>query len=127
MENCPENPTRLEFEAGIRLIEPIIADGTLRLDAHFHSEDHALLARYSLAIHVIDPRTGERVALGDTGVGPGHIVPLRSEIDVSALPAAEYELRVGLYDWRTGAGLPGRDVESGASGDMHTLQRIRIG
>ena len=129
VENCPEVPARLEFDGGIRLIAPVvsIADGRLRLDAHFHSDDDAQLANYSLAVHVIDPRTGERVAQGDTGVGPGNIVPLRSEIDISALPAGEYELRVGLYNWQTGELLPGRDVESGASGDMHTLQHFRVG
>ena len=110
--------TRSKFE---------VQDGTLRLDAHFHSADHALLASYSLAVHVIDPRTGQRVAQGDTGIGPGRIVPLRSEIDVSALPAGEYELHVGLYDWQTGERLSGRDEESGASGEMLTLQRFHVG
>ena len=41
-------------------------------------------------MHVID-QSGERVAQGDTGVGPGAIVPLRSEIDVSTLPPGDYE------------------------------------
>ena len=36
----------------------------------------------------------------------GAIVPLRSEIDISALPPGDYELRVALYDWQTGARLP---------------------
>ena len=128
-ENCPQVPARLEFEADILMTTPEIgiADGRLRLDAHFHSDDDALLANYSLALHVIDPRTGERVAQGDTGIGSGRIVPLRNEIDLSALPAGEYELRVGLYDWRTGARLHGRDLATGASGDMHTLQRFRLG
>ena len=128
-ERCPDSPVRLEFNGGIRLIGPRSEgrDGLLRLDAHFHSDDEQLLANYSLAVHIIDPRTGERVAQGDTGVGPGHIAHLRSEIDVSALPAGEYELSVGLYDWRTGELLPARDLETGASGDMHTLQRFRVG
>ena len=65
----------------------------------------SLLSDYSLAVHVIDQR-GQRVAQGDTGVGPGAIVPLRSEIDISALPPGDYELRVALYDWQTGARLP---------------------
>ena len=49
------------------------------------------------------------MAQGDTGVGSGAIVPLRSEIDISALPPGEYELRVALYDWRTGERLTARD------------------
>ena len=129
-ENCPDSPVRLEFDGGIRLIGPRteVRDGQLLLDAHFHSsDDEQLLANYSLAVHIIDRRTGERVAQDDTGVGPGSFVQLRSEIDVSALPAGEYVLRVALYNWQSGARLSARDLETGASSDMHTLQRIRVG
>ena len=78
-------PLRLVFDSDIQLTAPeiTISDGLLRLDAHFRSKDELLLASYSLAVHVIDPRSGERVAQGDTGIGPGAIVPLRSEIDIS--------------------------------------------
>ena len=129
VENCPEAPARLEFEDGIRLSAPeiTVAGDRLRLDAHFRSEDGNLLEHYSLAVHVIDLQTGERVVQGDTGLGPGHIVPLRSEIDLGGLATGEYELRVGLYDWQSGARLSGRDVDSGAVGDMHTLHIFRIG
>ena len=129
LETCPDNPVRLEFNGNIRLIGPRtkLRNGLLRLDANVHSDDDALLANYSLAVHVIDPRSGERVAQGDTGVGPGSFVQLRSEIDIGALPAGEYELRVGLYNWQTGELPPGRDVDTGASGNMHTLQRFRVG
>ena len=99
----------------------------LRLDAHFRSEDDYLLSRYSLALHVFDSQSGERVAQGDTGVGPGAIVPLRSEIEVSALSPGDYELRVALYDWQTGARLSSHDTETDEVGDMHTLQRFRLG
>ena len=128
VENCPDKPVRLAFDSDIHLTAPeiTVSDGLLRLDAHFRSADDYLLSRYSLAVHVID-QSGERVAQGDTGVGPGAIVPLRSEIDISALPRGEYELRVALYDWQTGARLPARDLETGETGDMHTLQRFRIG
>ena len=126
VENCPDRPVRLEFDSGIQLTAPEITaqDGLLRLDAHFRSEDDSLLSDYSLAVHIIDSQTGQRVAQGDTGIGPGAIVPLRSEIDVSTLPPGEYELRVALYDWQTGARLPARDLETGASGDFHTLHRF---
>jgi len=129
VEHCPELPARLEFAGGIRLSAPAVSivDGTLRLDAHFYSEDEALLANYSLALHIIDPRSGARLAQGDTGVGPGRIVPLRSEIDLGALPAGEYALRVALYDWQTGERLPARDLQTGAVGELLTLQRFRSG
>ena len=127
VENCPARPVRLAFDSDIQLTAPEITvqDGLLRLDAHFGSADEQLLARYSLAVHVIDQH-GQRIAQGDTGVGPGAIVPLRSEIDISALPPGDYELRVALYDWQTGARLIAHDLETGAIGDMHTLHRFRL-
>ena len=128
VENCPDSPVRLEYDNDIRLTAPEITllDGLLRLDAHFRSADDYLLSYYSLAVHVID-QSGERVAQGDTGVGPGAIVPLRSEIDISTLPSGDYELRVALYDWQTGARLSSRDTETNEVGNMHTLQRFRLG
>ncbi len=127
VENCPDRPVRLTFDFGIRLTAPeiTILDGRLRLDAHFRSIDEQLLARYSLAVHVFDQRE-ERVAQGDTGVGPGAIVPLRSEIDISALQPGDYELRVALYDWQTGERLTARDLETDEISDTHTLHRFRL-
>ena len=128
VENCPDEPVRLAFDSNIQLTAPEITlrDGLLRLDAHFRSADDYLLSRYSLASHVID-QSGERVAQGDTGVGPGFIVPLRSEIDISALPPGDYELRVALYDWQTGVRLRARNLETDEVGDMHTLHHFRLG
>ena len=66
-----------------------------------------------------------RVAQADTGIGPGNYVPLCREIDVSALPPGDYEVRVALYDWQTGARLIARDLDTDEVGDIHTLQRFR--
>ena len=120
--------TVLEFEREIDLTwsEIDLSDSLLRLMAFFHSADDYLLAHYSLAVHVID-QSGERVAQGDVGVGPGDFVTLRSEIDVSALPPGDYDLRVALYDWQSGARLTARDIGDGRGGDMHTLYSFRIG
>ena len=127
--HCPDSPARLQFEADIQLTGPDIRleDGLLRLHAGFRSVDNYLLARYSLAVHIIDPLSGERVAQGDVGVGPGSFAPVSSEIDISVLPPGDYELRVALYDWQSGARLPARDPVTGASGDIHTLYSFRIG
>ena len=129
VENCPDSPVRLTFDSSIQLTAPEISirDGLLRLDAHFRSADEQLLANYSLAVHVYDALSDVRVAQGDTGVGPGAIVPLRSEIDISALPPGNYELRVALYDWQTGVRLQARDLETDKVSDMHTLHHFRIG
>ena len=98
----------------------------LRFRSNLGSADEILLARYSLAIHVMDLRTGERVAQADTGVGPGTYVPLCREIDISALPPGDYEVRVALYDWQTGERLTARDLKTGEYGDIHVLHYFRI-
>ncbi len=127
VDNCPNLRARLVFDSDIQLTTPeiSISDGLLRLDVHFRSADEQLLARYSLAIHIIDPRNSERVTQGDVGVGPGAIVPLRSEIDISALPPGEYELQVALYNWKTGERLSARDLVTDQVSDIHTLHRFR--
>ncbi len=127
--HCPDSPARLLFDADIQLTGPDIRldeEGMLRLHAGLRSVDDFLLANYSLGVHVIDVNTDERVAQGDVGVGPGNFVPVSSDIDISALAPGEYDLRVALYDWQTGARLPARDQETDVVGDMHTLQRFRV-
>ena len=124
-----QEQARLQFENDIELSAPVapeLRDGLLRLRTNLVSADETLLSRYSLAIHVIDPLTGQRVVQADTGVGPGTLVPLCLEIDVSALPPGEYEVRIALYNWQSGERLLARDLETGESGDMHTLHRFRI-
>ena len=126
--HCLDSAARLEFESGIALTGPDIRieDGILRLFTGLRSVDDYLLARYSLAVHLIDALTGERVAQGDVGAGPGAFVPLRSEVDISALPSGDYEVHFALYDWQTGERLPARDLETGIVSDMHSLYRFRI-
>ncbi len=128
-EDCPVNPVRLEFDRNIDLgwLEITSSSDSMRLEATIHSSDEAPLASYSLAVHVIDLNSGVRVAQGDVGVGPGAFVRLASEIDISALPPGDYEVRVALYDWQTGARLSARDLETYESGDMHTLHHFRLG
>ncbi len=125
---CASDARHIEFKNNIRLNWSGISlsDELLHFEAGLTSADDYLLANYSLAVHVID-QSGERVAQGDTGVGPGAIAAIGSEIDVSALPPGDYELRVALYDWQTGVRLSAHDLETGETGDMQTLQRFRIG
>ena len=122
------NQARLQFEKDIELYAPVapaLRDGLLRLRTRLSSADETLLSRYSLALHVTDTITGERVAQGDIGVGPGSYVPLCREIDISGLPPGDYEMRVALYDWRTGERLSARDTETNEVGDMHTLYHFQ--
>ncbi len=126
---CENDNDRLSYDMNIQLTGSrlTLRDTVLRLEAGLRSADEYLLSHYSLALHVIDPRTGQRVAQGDVGVGPGAFVPVRSDIDVSALAPGNYELHVALYDWQTGERLMARDLQIGAVSDMHVLQHFQIG
>ena len=126
-EDCPVNPLRLEFDQNVTLVrqEVTLSEDLLRLEAFIRSADDTFLKYHSLAVHVIEVKSGERVAQGDVGVGPGGFVRLRSEIDISALPPGGYELQVALYNWKTGERLSARDLEIDAISDIHTLHRFQ--
>ena len=126
---CPNGAPRLEFEADILWGGAFVIHDSnmLQVEVHLYSDDSFLLDSYSLALHVIDPATGERVAQGDVGVGPGAFALVRSDIDLSALTPGDYELHVALYDWRTGERLDARDSATDLVSDMHVLQRFRAG
>ena len=126
---CEPTPFRLALDRDIQLAGPHIslAHNAMRVEAGLLSADDYLLSHYSLALHVIDPLTGRRVAQGDVGVGPGNFVAVGSDIDLGALPPGDYELHVALYDWQTGERLIARDLQTGAAGDIHVLHRFRIG
>ncbi len=126
---CPASSARLQFDSGIQMSGPDIRlkDGLLRLHVGLHSTDDYLLAHYSMAVHVVDVITGERVAQGDVGIGPGAFVPQGSEIDVNDLPPGDYEVRIALYNWQSGERLSARDLETGMAGDMLPVHSFRIG
>ena len=125
---CPGDSLRLDYGPDIHWGAAFAEknEGSLRVEVHLYSSDRSLLDRYSLALHVIDPATGEGVAQGDVGVGPGTFVPVRSDVDVGNLPPGDYELQVALYDWRTGERLDARDLDTGVVSDMHVLQRFHV-
>ncbi len=125
---CPHDTLRLEYEHGVSLGGTIsnLGHKVLQMEVHLFSNDAQLLAHYSLALHVIDPRSGRRVAQRDVGVGPGSFVPVRSDIDIGALPAGAWEVHVALYDWQTGERLSARNPETGEVSDMHVLHRFHI-
>ncbi|MCY3946978.1 MAG: glycosyltransferase family 39 protein [Anaerolineaceae bacterium] len=118
----------LEFGQDIRLLGSgkLQENNLLRVVTLLHSADTGLLANYSLAMHVIDPRLGKRVAQGDAGIGPGASVVVQGAIDLAALPTGNYELHVALYDWQTGERLTARDLQTGEVSDMQVLERFHV-
>lgn len=71
--------------------------------------------RYTVFVHVLDPN-GKRVWQHDsepldglfptTELPPGRLVPDRRRLDLSQLPAGDYRVYVGMYEWGGGDRLP---------------------
>lgn len=123
---CPARPARFAFDNGITLAEPVISlrNDALRAELLLHSDDALVSHAYSLSLQLVDVNSLETVAQQDTGLGRGKVLVLHPRIDVSALPAGEYALRLVLYDWGSGIRSSGRDLTLGHVGDIFTLQHV---
>ena len=128
--HCPnEEPAQLRFGEGIELVASevtVVAVDTLRVDLLMHTDKITGMTAYSVALHVFDAESGEKVAQGDQGLWVGRYNPLRSEIDISGLMAGDYELRVAVYNWQTLERWEGVDLTSGATAELLTLFRFRV-
>ena len=127
--HCPnEEPAQLRFGEEIELVASeitVIPADILRVDLLMHTDSNTGMTAYSVALHVFDVESGEKVAQGDQGLWLGRYNPLRSEIDISALGAGEYEVKIGVYNWQTQERLEGVDLTSGATAVLLTLFRFR--
>ena len=126
---CPIDTAQMRFGEEIELAASeveVVSRDTLQVDLLIHSDEITGMTAYSVALHVFDAASGEKVAQGDRGLWVGRYNPLRSEIDISGLMAGEYELRVGVYNWQTLERLEGVDLTSGATAELLTLFRFRV-
>ena len=128
-QDCQYAAPRLETNTGLVLTTPEATrtEGFLQVKTGVFSPDPELPARFSLALHVIDIRSGERVAQADVGLGHGRYIPIYRDIAIDGLPPGDYELRAGFYEWQTGQVLASRDLHTDAVSDMHVLRRFRTG
>ena len=128
--HCPtDEPAQLRFGEEIELVASgvaVVPADMLRVDLLMRAESSTGMTAYSVAVHVFDAESGEKVAQGDQGLWLGRYNPLRSEMDISGLRAGDYELRVGVYDWQTLERLEGVDLTSGATGNLLPLFRFRV-
>ena len=128
--HCPtDQPARLRFGEEIELVASgvaVVPADTLRVDLLMHTESSTGMTAYSVALHVFDAESGEKVAQGDQGLWLGRYNPLRSEMDIGGLLTGDYELRVGVYNWQTLERLEGMDLTSGATGNLLPLFRFRV-
>ena len=128
--HCPtDEPAQLRFGEGVELVASkveVVPAEMLRVDLLMHTESSTGMTAYSVALHVFDAASGEKVAQGDQGLWLGRYNPLRSEMDISGLLAGDYELRVAVYNWQNLERLAGEDLASGATADLLTLFRFRV-
>ena len=123
---CPQRPARFAFANAITLAEPVITlrNDVLQVELLLHSDDALVSHAYSLSLQLVDVNSLETVARQDAGLGRGNVLVLHPQIDVAALPAGEYALRLALYDWRSGIRSSGQDLALGHVSDIFTLQHV---
>lgn len=80
---------------------------------------------YSVALHVVDV-DGNLAAQEDYGLPEQPFACVPTTIDLSALPAENYQLLAIVYAWESGARLPGVLVEIGEQGEALTLGEFEI-
>jgi hypothetical protein len=80
---------------------------------------------YSVALHVIDA-DGNLAAQGDYGLPEQPFACVPTTIDLSAVPAGDYQLLAIVYAWESGARLPGVMVESGEQGEAVKLGEFEV-
>jgi hypothetical protein len=78
---------------------------------------------YSIALHVLDAQ-GQLRAQMDYGLPTD--TPHCHRADIPALPAGNYILVAGIYDWHTGARLPGAESDGDTHADTLTLGQFTV-
>lgn len=85
---------------------PITAEGRLPVVMTWDMTADSPYFRYSTALHVLD-RDGALVAQADRGLELPPLTCRQTDIDISSLPPGTYTLHLIVYNWETGARLPG--------------------
>ncbi len=80
---------------------------------------------YSMALH-LDNSQGQFVAQADFGLPPAGFSCQSVELPVGQLPPGTYTLLLTVYDWDTGARLPGENDDTGDQRDRLVLGQMTI-
>lgn len=123
---CPGGAPILTFGDQITLmqLEETRTDDTLTLNTGWALSPQMPTYTYSVGFHIYDA-DGELVTQQDIGLGAndGPYTPMQVTFETVDLPAGEYEVRVVVYDWNTGARLMGVDAQdSSIRGDLLLLE-----
>jgi hypothetical protein len=130
---CCENYDRLEpslatFGDAIRLtkiqIDPISA-GSLPLILTWGFDASIPAYTYSVSLQLLD-ESGQVVAQTDEGLDLPAFTCKRTALPVDGVPPGDYRLHATVYDWQTGARLPGRLATNGEMGELLPLAMIEI-
>jgi hypothetical protein len=111
---------------GARLLSPLMlnADGSLAVRLGWSTEASVPPDTYSVALHVVNT-TDDLVAQTDYSLPAGGfscqltMLPLR-------LPPGNYTVLAAVYNWQTGARLPGAALATGETGDRLGLGTVVI-
>lgn len=109
-------------------VEEVRTDDTLTLHTGWQPSPQMPVYTYSIGFHIYD-EDGEFVTNQDIGLGAadGPYTSVRASFDLSDLPEGEYEVRLVVYDFNTGARLMGVNHEDASNvGDLLLLERFAV-
>ena len=137
-----QHPTDVEFGAAIHLIgydldtAAVIPGNSLNLTFYWRTSKPPQ-DNYSLFVHLVPAGSDQQIAQVDSAPDrPERPTLTWTDTDETLIsqpftltvpadaPAGDYDLRIGLYNYQTGARLP---VRAASSGDFYQLTTIRIG
>ncbi len=127
---CPGGEPQLAFGDQLTLMQTEeVRDGdTLTLNTGWAVNPDIPLQTYSVGFHIYD-EAGELVAQRDVGLNDanGPYLPMQAQFDLSELDDGEYEVRVVVYNWQTGARLMGTNLQDTAIvGEVLLLERFVV-
>jgi hypothetical protein len=103
------SPVRVSSQHTVTVVQQLVKANTVPDDT------------YSVAIHVED-NEGNLFAQTDFALPREHQSCL---VNTVVVPSGSFVLRMGVYDWRTGERLPGRNTSSGEQSDRLTIDAFQ--
>ena len=103
---------------------PRVKDGILQTWLGYQIDDSTPANTYSIGLFVFDSNN-QRVAQFDRGIPAAGTSCQALDIDVSNLPAGDYQLRTTIYSWQTSERLPSTAPDD-TSSDLPTIAEVKI-
>jgi hypothetical protein len=101
---CPTNQQITQFGSDFTLkhYEQSLDEGQLQLNFEWKLSPTTPADTYSLGVYIMPQGETELLTQGDSGFPNERNVLMTLDVDVSSLPAGQYDIWIAVYHWETG-------------------------